>query len=60
MKIFSNFIEIFAKIMGKYRKFRTHAFVGGLGEAPEPSEIIKYLFKKSMETCKTLKIFMDF
>ena len=58
------FIEIFAKIMEKHRKFWKYAFLGGsngrIPPSPEASEIIKNLFEKSMETCKPLKIFINY
>ena len=42
-------------------KFGNMHLYGGSGVwAPEASEIIKNLVEKSMETCKILKIFMNY
>ena len=47
--------------MEKFRKFWKYGFVGGSGGgAPRSKQIFKELVEKSMETFKTLKIFMNF
>ena len=59
--IFWKNFKILSKFLRKFRKFWKYAFVGGSGaEPPGPSEIIKNLVEKSMETCKRLKIFMNY
>ena len=46
--------------MEKFRKFWKYGFVGGSGAEPhEASENLKTA-EKSIETCKILKIFMNF
>ena len=60
LKIFLNFIEIIAKILGNVRKFWRYRFVGVKGAVlPEARESIKNLAEKSMENCKILKVFTN-
>ena len=63
-EFFFNILSKFSrKFMGEFRKFWKYAFVGGSEPDPPPpesSEIIKKLVAKSIETCKILKIFMNF
>ena len=61
MKGFKIVSKFSRKYIGKFRKFWKYEFVRVLVEAPpETSEIRKKLIKKSMETCKILKIFTNF
>ena len=59
-KIFK-FYRNFRENLGKNLEFWKYAFVGGSGRgAPKANEIIKNLVEKSMETCRLLKIFMNY
>ena len=70
LRFFENFIKFYRDFLKFYRHFREnlenfgnmHSYEvwGTETPPPEASEIIKNLVEKSMETCKILKIFMNF
>ena len=62
LRFFEKFYRNFRENLGKkFRKSWKYGFVGGPGaEPPEASENYKKLVEKSLETCKILKIFMNF
>ena len=60
-EIFLQFYRNFRENLGKIQKILEICICKGFGgQTPEAREIIKKLVEKSMETCKCLKIFMNY
>ena len=54
-KFFKTFSRFSRKFMETFRKFWKYAFIGANQE-----KLFKKLVEKSIETCKILKVFMNF